>query len=160
MSVFSLIYSMEDSVPPEVEEDYLPFSWSDSKWAHLVHNEEIFNFKLELLTSFWQALLGILCIATVHNCSMSDYESNYSALFTPTRTSSRRRCTADIRRSGTSYGGYDPGYPRQTTWATPQGWSSPQDEALWSTALLGTPRKTPGKYPEDTTRSVRIRLIP
>ena len=36
----------------------------------------------------------------------------------------------------------------------PQGWSSPQDEALWSTTLLGVPRKTPGRYPEDTTRSV------
>ena len=50
VSVFSLI--MEDSVPPKVEEDYLPFSWSDSKWARLVHNEEIFNFELELLASF------------------------------------------------------------------------------------------------------------
>ena len=57
VSVFSLIYSLEDSVPPEVEEDYLPFSWSDSKWAHLVHSEEIFNFEFKLLTSFWQALL-------------------------------------------------------------------------------------------------------
>ena len=52
VSVFSLIYSLEDSVPFEVEEDYLPFSWSDSKWAHLVHSEEIFDFELELLTSF------------------------------------------------------------------------------------------------------------
>ena len=41
-----------------------------------------------------------------------------------------------------------------------QGRSSPQDKALWSTALLGVPRKTPGRYPEDTTRSVRIRSIP
>ena len=52
VSVFSLICSLEDSVPPEVEEDYLPFSWSDSKWAHLVHSEEIFDFELEHLTSF------------------------------------------------------------------------------------------------------------
>ena len=58
VSVFSLIYSLEDSMPPEVEEDYLPFSWSDSKWAHLVHSEEIFDFELGLLTSFWQALFG------------------------------------------------------------------------------------------------------
>ena len=46
-----LLY-LEDSVPLEVEEDYLPFSWSDSKWADLVHYEEIFYFELELLTSF------------------------------------------------------------------------------------------------------------
>ena len=65
MSVFSLICSLEDSVPPEVEEDYLPFSWSDSKWAHLVHYEEIFDFELELLTSLWQALLGIHYLAMV-----------------------------------------------------------------------------------------------
>ena len=45
-------FNLEDSTPPEVEEDYLPFSWLDSKWAHLVHYEEIFDFELELLTSF------------------------------------------------------------------------------------------------------------
>ena len=50
-------FNLEDSTPPEVEEDYLPFSWSDSKWAQLVHCEEIFGFELELLISFWQALL-------------------------------------------------------------------------------------------------------
>ena len=51
-------FNLEDSVPPKVEEDYLPFSWSDSKWAHLVHCEEIFDFELELLTTFWQSSLG------------------------------------------------------------------------------------------------------
>ena len=56
VSVFSL--NLEDSEPLEVEEDHLPFSWSNSKWAHLVHCEEIFDFELELLTSFWQTLLG------------------------------------------------------------------------------------------------------
>ena len=47
-----VFFNLEDFVPPEVEEDYLPFSLSDSKWAHLVHSEEIFYFELELLTSF------------------------------------------------------------------------------------------------------------
>ena len=47
----------------------------------------------------------------------SDHESDYLALFTPARISSRRRCTTDTRCSGTSCGGYDPGYPRHTTWA-------------------------------------------
>ena len=51
-------FNLEDFMPPEVEEDYLPFSWSDSKWAHLVHSEEIFDFEIELLTSSWQASLG------------------------------------------------------------------------------------------------------
>ena len=48
---------LEDSAPIEAEEDYLLFSWSDSKWAHLVHWEEIFDSKLELLTPLWQAVL-------------------------------------------------------------------------------------------------------
>ena len=51
-----VFFNLEDFVPPEVEEDYLPFSLSDSKWAHLVHCGEFFNFELKLLTSFWQAL--------------------------------------------------------------------------------------------------------
>ena len=62
-------FILEDSTPLEAKEDYLPFSWPDSKWAHLVHSEKIFDFELELLTSFWQALLGILCSVMVHNCS-------------------------------------------------------------------------------------------
>ena len=44
-------FNLEDSAPLEAEEDYLHFSWSDFKWAHLVHFEEIFDFELELLTS-------------------------------------------------------------------------------------------------------------
>jgi len=48
-------FNLEDSAPPKAKEDYLPFSWSDSKWAHMVHCEEIFDFELELLTSLWQA---------------------------------------------------------------------------------------------------------
>ena len=47
-----VFFNMEDSVPSQVEEDYLAFSWSDSKRAHLVYSEEIFDFELELLTSF------------------------------------------------------------------------------------------------------------
>ena len=50
-------FILEDSSPLEAEEDYLLFSWSDSKWAHLVHCGKIFDFGLELHTSFWQALL-------------------------------------------------------------------------------------------------------
>ena len=55
----------------------------------------------------------------------SDHEFDCSALFAPTRTSSRRRCTTDTRCSGTSYGGYNPGYTQQTTWATPLGVAQP-----------------------------------
>ena len=41
----------------------------------------------------------------------------------------------------------------------PQGWPSPQDEALRGTTLLGASRKILERYPEDATRSVRIRMI-
>ena len=37
----------------------------------------------------------------------------------------------------------------------PQGWPSPQDKALWGMTLVGAFRKTSGRYPEDTTRSVK-----
>ena len=43
---------LKDTMSPEVEDNYLPFSWSDSKWTHLVYSEKIFNFELKLLTSF------------------------------------------------------------------------------------------------------------
>ena len=56
----------KDPTPLEVEEDYLLFSWLDSKWAHLVHCEEIFNSELELLTPLWQAILGLHYSAMVH----------------------------------------------------------------------------------------------
>ena len=55
----------KDSMPLEVEEDYLLFSWSDSKWAHLVYCEEIFDSEIELLTPLWQAVLGLCCSAMV-----------------------------------------------------------------------------------------------
>ena len=45
-------FNLKNSASPKVGEDYLPFSWMDSKWAHLVHYEEIFDFELELLSSF------------------------------------------------------------------------------------------------------------
>ena len=59
-------FILEDSMPLEVEEDYLLFSWSDSKWAHLVHCEEIFDYELKLPTSLWQVVIGSRCSATVH----------------------------------------------------------------------------------------------
>ena len=59
-------FVLEDFVPLEAKEDYLLFSWLDSKWAHLVHCEEIFNSELELLTPLWQAILELHCSAMVH----------------------------------------------------------------------------------------------
>ena len=59
-------FILEDSTPLEAKEEYLLHSWSDSKWAHFVHYEEIFDSELELLTPLWQAILGSRCSATGH----------------------------------------------------------------------------------------------
>ena len=59
-------FFLEDSALLEAEEDYLLLSWSDSKWAHLVHCEEIFVSELELLTPLWQAVFGSYYSAMVH----------------------------------------------------------------------------------------------
>ena len=62
-------FNLEDSVPLEDEDDYLPFSWLDSKWAHLVHYEEIFYSELKLLTPLWQAILGFTLLGDGSRCS-------------------------------------------------------------------------------------------
>ena len=59
-------FLLEYSTPLKVEEDYLLFSWLDSKWAHLVHHEEIFDSGLEVLTPLWQVVLGLHCLVTIH----------------------------------------------------------------------------------------------
>ena len=98
----------------------------------------------------WLTLLGdgSRCLATAHaarrwftllgDCSQFlgnssrwlDHEFDCSALFAPAQTSSRQCCTTDTRYSGTSYGGYDPGYPWQTTWAAPLGAAQPIRRSL------------------------------
>ena len=60
-----VFFVLEDSVHLEAKEFYLLFSSLDSKWAHLVCCEEIFNSGLELLTPLWQAVLGLCCSATI-----------------------------------------------------------------------------------------------
>ena len=64
VNVFVFV-SLTDSAPLEAEEDYLLFEWSDSKWAHLVYCEEIFDSELEHLTPLWQAVFGSCCSAVV-----------------------------------------------------------------------------------------------
>jgi hypothetical protein len=50
------------SLSREVQEICLPLSLSDSKWAHLVQSEEIFDFYFELLTSFRKPYLSKLML--------------------------------------------------------------------------------------------------
>ena len=60
------LFFLKDSVPLEAKEGYLLSSWLDSKWAHLVYCEEIFDSELKLLTPLWQAILRLRYSATVH----------------------------------------------------------------------------------------------
>ena len=61
-----LAFFLEDSVPLEAEQDSFFLSWSDSKQAHLVHYEEIFDSELELLTPLWQVEFGLYCLVIAH----------------------------------------------------------------------------------------------
>ena len=75
------------------------------------------------------------CSTTAHNYSTTHHGGRTMSWtaqlwFAPARTSSRRRCTMGTRRSGTSYGGCDPGYPQQTTWVVPLGVAQPTRRSL------------------------------
>ena len=67
----------------------------------------------------WFTLLGNSPQLLSNSSRWLNHEFDCSALFALARTSSRWCCTMDTRHSRTSCGGYDPGYPRQTTWAAP-----------------------------------------
>ena len=108
----------------------------------------------------WFTLLGNCSQLPGNTSRWSHHEFDCSALFVPARTSSRRRFTTGTRCLGTSYGGYDPGYPWQTTWATPPGVAQPTRRSL---AGHDSARRLPqdmGRYPKDATRSIRIHVIP
>ena len=77
----------------------------------------------------WLTLLGDGC-TQLGNCSATHHGGrtmSWTARLwcAPARISSRRRCTTGTRCLGTSCGGYDPGYPLQTTWAAPPGAAQP-----------------------------------
>ena len=164
LTVNVLVFFLEYSAPLEAKDDYLLLSWSDSKWAHLVHCEEIFDSELELLTPLWQAVFGSYCSVVVlaaRNCSATHHGGRTTGL-------TARLCSHLLGQAqdgvaqrvqgvrGLAVGGTTPDTHGRPHGLLPQGWPSPQDEALQGTALLGASRKTPGRYPEDTMRSVRI----
>jgi len=146
LAVSVFFSNMEDSVPPEVEDDYLPFSWSDSKWARLVYSEKIFDFELELLTSFWQALLGILCSAMVHNCSATHYGGRTMSLTARLCSHLLGQAQDDVAQRiqgarGLAMGGTTPDTHDRLHGLRSQGWSNPQGEDLRCTTLLSVHRK-------------------
>ena len=133
--------NLDDSVPPEVEDDYLAFLWLDSKWAHLVHSENILDFELELHTSLWQALLGTHCSAMIHNCSVTHYGgwtmSLTAWLCSHLLGQAQNGVAQQIQGArGLAMARMTPDTHGRLHGLRPQGWSSPQDKALRSTAHL------------------------
>ena len=108
---------------------------------------------------------GSRCSATAHNCSATHHGGRTMSL-------TARLCSHLLGQAqdgvaqwvqgawGLAVGGMTPDTHGRPHGLRPQGWPSPQDEALRCTALLGASRKTSGGYPEDTARSVRICMIP
>ena len=58
----------------------------------------------------------------------------------------------DTRRSGTSYEGYDPGYPQQTTWAMLLGAVQPTRRRL---TVHGTARRVPQDIKDDIQKMLQ-----
>ena len=69
-------------------------------------------------------------------------------------------CAAMVNEQPPGVGGTTPDTHGRPHGLRLQGRPSPREEALRGTILLGASRKTWGGYPEDVTRSVRIRTIP
>ena len=115
----------------------------------------------------WFTLLGdgSHCSAMVHNCSATQYGGRTMSL-------TARFCSHLLRQAqdgiaqwiqgtrGLAMGGTTLDTHSRPHELRPQGQPSPQDEALWGMTLLGASCKTLGKYPKDTMRSIRIRMIP
>ena len=105
------------------------------------------------------------CSAPAHNCSATHHGGRTMSL-------TARLCSHLLGQAqdgvaqwvqgarGLVVGGTTPDTHGRLHGLRPQGWPSPQDDALRGTTLLGGSRKTSGRYPKDTTRSVRICMIP
>ena len=105
------------------------------------------------------------CSATSHNYSATHHGGRTMSL-------TARLCSHLLRQPqdgvaqrvqgarGLAMGGTTPDTHGRPHGLHPQGRPSPQDEALRGTTLVGAFCKTSRRYPKDTTRSVRICMIP
>ena len=108
--------------------------------------------------------IGSRCSATAHNCSATHHGDRTMSL-------TARLCSHLLRQAqdgvaqriqgarGLAVGGMTPDTHGRLHELRPQGRPSPQDEALRGTTLVGAFRKTSGRYPKDTMRSIRICMI-
>ena len=105
------------------------------------------------------------CLAIAHNCSATHHDGRTMNLTARLRSHLLGQAQDGVAQwiqgtRGLAMGGMTPDTHGRPYGLCPQGRPSPQDEALRGTTLLGASRKTPGRYPKDTMRSVRIRMIP
>ena len=101
-------------------------TWSTARKFSIMNLSSLHPYDkscLDHTARLWSALLD-------NSSRWSDHEFYCSTLFAPARTSAKRRCTTGTTCSGTSCRGYDPGYPRQTTWAAPSGAAQPTRRSL------------------------------
>ena len=108
---------------------------------------------------------GSRCSATAHNCLATHHGGRTMSLTTQLCSHVLGQAQDGVAQrvqgaQGLAMGGMTPDTHDRPHGLRPQGRPSPQDEALRGTTLLGFSRKTSGGYPKDTTRSVRIRMIP
>ena len=131
------------------------FSLLDAKWnTHQGGQALQLGCSYSLLAWVFAFLMCLL----VH--SVRSKENKVFCLFSPLHLGANddRICNTQ-RHLSLDVGGTTPDTHGRAHGLRPQGRPSPQDEALRGTTLLGASRKTPGRYPEDTTRSVRICMI-
>ena len=171
-------FNLDNSTPPEVEEDSLlsrgwtlsGHTWSTARKFSILSLNSLHPYgkpNLGYATRRWFTLLGdgSCCSATAHNCSATHHGGRTMSL-------TARLCSHLLGQAqdgvaqriqgarGLAVGGTTPDTHGRPYGLRSQGRPSPQDEALQGMTLLGVSRKTPGRYPEDTTRSVRICSIP
>ena len=130
-------------------------TWSTAKKFSIMHLSSLHPYgKLYLGYTAWLrfTLLGNCSQLLSNSSRWSDHEFDCSASFAPARTSSRRRCTTGTRRSRTSYGGYHPGYPWQTTWVALLGVVQPTRRRPM---VHGTARHAPQDIKGDILKMLR-----
>ena len=104
------------------------------------------------------ALLGYStrCSATAHNYSATHHGVRTISSTIQLRSHLLGQAQDDVAQQvqgarGLAMGGTTLDIHGRPHGLCPHRWPSPQDEVLRGTTLLGASRKTPGRYPEDTT---------
>ena len=115
-------------------------TWSTMKKFSILNLSSLYPYGKPYLgytARRWFTLLGdgSRCSATAHNWSATHHGGrtmSLTAQFCPHLLGQAQDGVAQRVQGarGLAVGGYDPGYPRQTTWATPSGAAQPTRQSL------------------------------